>query len=134
MTQNSLQGGKPVYSTSRSKWEPVGKERPDSHELTVEIEMPKSRATVLSGSPFLRRQSRKARAKLARTSQICCSCATTQVWTKSARSSSTQATWRTELLRDFRVSSQGRLAPGLGVNMPRQKGAAGEGPLDCLQS
>ena len=69
MTQNSLHGGKPVYSTSNSKLQPVGNRSPDSHVLTVEMETPKSLAIVLSVMLFFRRQLLKAIAKLARTSQ-----------------------------------------------------------------
>ena len=38
ITQNSLQGGRLVYSTSISKLQPVGKRLPDSHVLIVEME------------------------------------------------------------------------------------------------
>ena len=69
MTQKSLQGGRPVYSTSISKLHAVGKYSADSHELTVEMETPKSAAILLSGSLLFRRQLLKAVAKLARKSQ-----------------------------------------------------------------
>ena len=69
MTQNSRQGGKPVYSTSISKFWLPGNRWPRSHELTVEIETPKSRASRLSGILSFRRQVLNAVAKLARTSQ-----------------------------------------------------------------
>jgi hypothetical protein len=48
---------------------PPGNRSPDSHELTVEMETPNSRAILLSGILFFRRQALKAVAKLARTSQ-----------------------------------------------------------------
>lgn len=72
MTQNSLHGGKPVYSTSISKLSPPGNRLPNSHALTVETETPKSLAIFLSGILFFRRQALKAVAKLARTSQWKC--------------------------------------------------------------
>src|ERR1039458_9757804 len=54
---------------SISKWRPVGNRVPDSHELTVAIETPKSWAIVFSGTLFFSRQLRNAVAKLARMSQ-----------------------------------------------------------------
>jgi hypothetical protein len=69
MTQNSLQGGNPVCSTSTSKWAAVGKRLPDSHVLSVGTETPKSLESCLSGILCFRRQLLKAVAKLVRMSQ-----------------------------------------------------------------
>ncbi len=68
MMQKSLQGGRPLYFTSISKWRPVGNRFPNSQELTVETATLKSLATFLSGRLFFRRQLLKAVAKLARMS------------------------------------------------------------------
>lgn len=70
ITQNNLQGGKPVYATSASKLHAPGNRTPTSHELTVDTDTPKSAAIFLRGILFLRRQALKAVAKLARTSHL----------------------------------------------------------------
>ena len=68
MTQKSLQGGKPVYSTSLSKLRPPGKRLPNSQALIVAAATPKSREIFLRGMPFFSRHARKAVAKLPHTS------------------------------------------------------------------
>jgi hypothetical protein len=69
ITQKSLHGGSPVYSTNNSKLLPVGNRFPNSHALTVDTETLRSWAIFLRGILRFSRHAVKAHAKLARTSQ-----------------------------------------------------------------